>query len=253
MSLCIQKASRLSLAANALFPRCYRCMLSRSVLPKRFLNLQEYQSKSLMREFKLNIQPFHVVDSVKEAKKICQVFPCDEYVVKAMILAGGRGKGVFQENGFQGGVKLTKDVKEVVELSEKMLGNHLVTHQTTSEGVKVSKVMIAESYRIVKEAYFAIVMDREWGGPVLVGSSEGGVDIEEVAARSPQAIFKIPVDINVGITSSQALEAAGQLGFDNMQQVEEAADQIQKLYHLFSRVDATQVEINPFGESVKSI
>ena len=83
---------------------------------------------------------------------------------------------------------------------------------------------------------------------MLVGSKEGGVDIEEVAASNPDAIFKIPVDVTLGITPQQALEAANQLGLDTPQQVEEAADQIQKLFHLFSVVDATQVEINPFGE-----
>ena len=100
-----------------------------------------------------------------DAKKIPKVFSCEEYVIKAQILTGGRGKGVFKENGFKGGVKLTKDRAEVASLVEKMLGNHLVTHQTGSDGVKVEKVMIAESYNIVQEAYFAIVMDRDMGIP----------------------------------------------------------------------------------------
>ena len=134
--------------AHILLPRCHKC-LSSLLISKRQLNLQEYQSKSLMREFKLNVQPFHVADSLKEAERVCKIFPCDEYVVKAMILAGGRGKGTFLENGFKGGVKLTTDKNEVLSLAEKMIGNHLVTHQTTSTGVKVKKVMIAESYRCV--------------------------------------------------------------------------------------------------------
>ena len=201
-----------------------------------------------MREFRLHVQPFHVAGSLEEAKKISHMFSCDEYVIKAQILAGGRGKGVFKENGFKGGVKLTKEKTEVVSLVEKMLGNHLVTHQTGSDGVKVDKVMIAESYNIVQEAYFAIVMDRDMGGPVLVGCKEGGVDIEELAEHSPHLIFKVPVDISSGITEEQALEAAAQLDLPTKQQTKEAADQIQKLFHLFCRVDATQVEINPFGK-----
>jgi len=232
-------------ALKLLLPQCPKCIAGATSFRK--LNLQEYQSKSLMREFKLNVQPFHVADSIKETERICKIFPCEEYVVKAMVLAGGRGKGKFLENGFEGGVKLTTKTDEVISLASKMIGNHLVTHQTTSTGVKVNKVMIAESYRIVKEAYFAIVMDREMGGPVLVGSSQGGVDIEEVAASNPEAIFKIPVDVTKGITQQQALEAAEKLSLDNKEQELEAADQIKKLFHLFSKVDATQVEINPFG------
>ena len=83
------------LLSNVLLPKCSKC-IANSVVSKRQLNLQEYQSKSLMREFKLNVQPFHVADSVKEVERICKIFPCDEYVVKAMILAGGRGKGTFK-------------------------------------------------------------------------------------------------------------------------------------------------------------
>ena len=120
------------------------------------------------------------------------------------------GKGVFKENGFKGGVKFTKDRAEVASLVEKMLGNHLVTHQTGSDGVKVEKVMIAESYNIVQEAYFAIVMDRDMGGPVLVCCKEGGVDIEELTQHSPHLICKVPIDISTGITEEQALRAATQ-------------------------------------------
>ena len=108
--------------------------------------------------------------------------------------------------------------------------------------------MIAESYNIVQEAYFAIVMDRDMGGPVLVCCKEGGVDIEELAQHSPHLICKVPVDISTGITEEQALKAATHLGLPSEKQTKEAADQIQKLFHLFCRVDATQVEINPFGK-----
>lgn len=112
-----------------------------------------------------------------------------EFVIKAQILAGGRGKGTFS-NGYKGGVKLTKNPDEVSGIVEKMLGHRLVTKQTTGDGVMVNQVMIAHALDIDRETYLAILMDRDSGGPVIVGSPFGGVDIEEVAATKPDSIFK---------------------------------------------------------------
>ncbi|CAI8031654.1 Succinate--CoA ligase [GDP-forming] subunit beta, mitochondrial (Fragment) [Geodia barretti] len=129
-----------------------------------------------------------------------------------------------------------------------MIGYNLKTKQTTGDGVTVRKVMVAESLDISRETYFAIVLDRSMQGPVLVGSPEGGVDIEEVAASRPERIFKTPVDITVGVTDKQASEMAKNLEFTGPA-LEEAARQIKSLYRLFCGVDATQVEINPLGET----
>lgn len=118
----------------------------------------------------------------------CQT-EAEEYVIKAQILAGGRGKGVF-DTGFKGGVKLTRNPDEVSKLVESMLGNKLVTKQTPPGGVKVQKVMVAQALDISRETYFAILLDRETAGPILVGSPEGGMDIEQVAEDSPDKIFK---------------------------------------------------------------
>uniref|UniRef100_A0A8C5DA92 succinate--CoA ligase (GDP-forming) n=1 Tax=Gouania willdenowi TaxID=441366 RepID=A0A8C5DA92_GOUWI len=170
-----------------------------------------------------------------------------EIVLKAQILAGGRGKGVF-DSGLKGGVHLTKDPVVVGELAKQMLGFNLTTKQTPKDGVKVNTVMVAEALDISRETYFAILMDRAYNGPVMVGSPQGGMDIEEVAASTPELIFKETIDIIEGLQEEQALRMASNLGFKGSLQ-RQAADQIKRLYDLFLKVDATQVEINPLGET----
>jgi len=216
-------------------------------VPVRYLNLQEYQSKKLMQEGGVTVQKFMIADTVEDAENIANDFKVSEFVIKAQILAGGRGKGTF-DNGFKGGVHLTKVPGDVSELVKNMLGAKLSTKQTPPGGVLVNKVMVAEALDITRETYFAILMDRQHNGPVMVGSPEGGVDIEEVAATKPEAIFTEPIDINKGILPEQALQMAKNLQFTG-EKLKEAAQQIERLYELFMKVDATQVEINPFGET----
>jgi succinyl-CoA synthetase beta subunit len=127
-----------------------------------------------------------------------------------------------------------------------MFGNRLVTKQTPPEGVLVNKIMVCESLNFNKEFYFAILMDRATNGPVLVASTQGGMDIEAVAHETPELIHTVPVDINVGVTPQQGKWIAEKLGFSNIPQ---AVEQIQRLYKLFISCDATQVEINPFVET----
>ncbi|XP_062619715.1 succinate--CoA ligase [GDP-forming] subunit beta, mitochondrial-like [Saccostrea cucullata] len=213
----------------------------------RCLSLQEYQSKKLMLDNGINCQKFVVCSSVEEAKTAAKKLEVDEYVIKAQILAGGRGKGVFS-NGFKGGVHLTKNPSEVEGLVTSMLGHKLKTKQTTGDGVKVSKVMVAEALDLARETYFAIVLDRSFAGPVIIGSKHGGMDIEETAATDPHSIIKEPVDIMTSVTERQCLSVAEKLGFQG-NNLQTAADQIRRLYELFVKVDATQVEINPFGET----
>lgn len=214
----------------------------------RWLNLQEYQSKMLMANHGINVQKNQVVDTAVNSSSLAKNMNCEEYVVKAQILAGGRGKGVFQPNGFKGGVHLTKDANKVEDLVANMLGNRLVTKQTPKEGVVVNKVMIAEALDIARETYFAILMDRLHNGPVMVGSASGGMDIEEVAASNPEAIHTEPINIFTGVHPEQAKKMASFLGFKG-DLVDEAANQICQLYKLFQSVDATQIEVNPFGET----
>lgn len=216
---------------------------------KRFLNLHEYQSKGLMQQHGIAVQQFHVAADIPAAERIAKDFKQEEYVIKAQVLAGGRGKGVF-DTGFKGGVHLTKKCDEIVGLVAEMLGNKLVTKQTPVEGVPVNMVMVAEAMDISRETYIAIVMDRESGGPMVVCSPCGGVDIEEVAHNQPHKIFKEQIDIKKGITKEQALRLAECLEFKGKLK-EEASEQIIKLYELFCKVDAIQIEINPFGETPK--
>ncbi|MGH0162748.1 UNVERIFIED_CONTAM: hypothetical protein FKN15_069699 [Acipenser sinensis] len=215
--------------------------------PQRWLNLQEYQSKKLMQSSGVAVQRFFVADTATDALEAAKRLKAKEIVLKAQILAGGRGKGVFT-SGLKGGVHLTKDPAAVGQLAKQMLGFNLTTKQTPKEGVKVNTVMVAEALDISRETYFAILMDRACNGPVMVGSPQGGVDIEEVAASSPEKIFKEVIDIFQGVTDEQALCMAANLGFRGSLE-QQAADQIKKLYDLFLKVDATQVEVNPLGET----
>jgi len=213
----------------------------------RNLNLLEYQSKGLLLDYGVTVQKFKMATNDTEAAKIPGEFPCDEYVIKAQVLAGGRGKGHF-DNGFKGGVHLTKDPKAVPELCTSMIGNKLITKQTPPGGIPVSKVMVAEAIDITRETYFCIVMDREHNGPVIVASPDGGVDIEEVAEKTPERIKKVPVDIHTGVTDAMATELAEFLGFKGPL-VAQCAEQVQNLYKMFIDVDCLQLEVNPLAET----
>ena len=215
---------------------------------RRHLHMHEYQSKALMTRFNISTQRFGVITAPSQAHTCAAALSCDEYVIKAQIMAGGRGKGTFS-NGFQGGVHLSRSLKEVEEISRKMLGSRLRTKQTSEDGVLVNKVMIAEALNIEREAYFAILLDRESGGPVLVGSPRGGVDIEAVAEQSPADILTVAVDVTIGPTKEQIDRLVEFMGFRGDKSAREAGEQVARLYKLFTEVDATQVEVNPFGET----
>merc|ERR1711981_706140 len=215
--------------------------------PKRNLNLLEYQSKGLLQEYDVTVQKFRVASTAEEAINIPKDFPCKEYVIKAQVLAGGRGKGHF-DNGFKGGVHLTKEPEKVPNLVTSMLGNRLITKQTPPEGIPVSKVMVAEAIDITRETYFCILMDRESNGPVIVASPDGGVDIEEVAEKTPERIKKVPVDIFTGVTEDMANDIAAFLGFEGELKTQ-CADQVKRLYEMFIGVDCLQLEINPLAET----
>ena len=167
--------------------------------------------------------------------------------MKAQILAGGRGKGHF-DNGFKGGVHLTKDKKEALKLVDKMLGHRLITKQTPTDGIEVKKVMVADSINIVRETYFCILLDREHNGPVLIASEAGGMDIEQVAKDTPEKLKTVAIDPSKGLTRATSLEFSDFLGFKGALR-EKAADEIEKLYALFGKVDAVQIEINPLAET----
>jgi len=219
--------------------------------PSRNLNLLEYQAKGLLQEYDVTVQKFRVASNADEAIKIPQDFPCKEYVIKAQVLAGGRGKGHF-DNGFKGGVHLTKEANQVPELVNSMIGHRLITKQTPPDGIPVSKVMVAEAIDIVRETYFCILMDREYNGPVIVASPDGGVDIEEVAEKTPERIKKVPVDIKVGLTDAMADEISEFLGFEGDLK-EQCSQQVKRLYEMFLKVDCLQLEVNPLAETPEGL
>lgn len=213
----------------------------------RGLNLLEYQSKQLLDESKVAIQAFRLIESKNEKGKL-DGFDVPEYVVKAQILAGGRGKGHF-DNGFKGGVHITSKKDEALQLADKMIGHKLITKQTPEDGILVKQVMVAKSVDIVRETYFSIVMDREHNGPVIIASPAGGMDIEAVAEETPDKILTLPVDIQEGLTRETAIRIAKFLEFNDKSLESKAADEIQKIWQLFLNVDATQIEINPLAET----
>lgn len=213
---------------------------------RRNLNLQEYHSKDLLRKHQVTIQDFRVLDTKLDTKPLTG-FKSDEYVVKAQILAGGRGKGHF-DNGFKGGVHLTKNADEIIKLAKSMIGNKLITKQTPKEGILVDKVMVAESVNIKRETYFSILMERSYNGAALVASPAGGMDIETVAEKTPHLLKTVPIDIFEGVTDKVANEVAEFLEFKGALK-KKCAEEIKKLWQLFLKVDATQLEINPLVET----
>ncbi|XP_067896382.1 succinate--CoA ligase [ADP-forming] subunit beta, mitochondrial isoform X2 [Heterodontus francisci] len=174
-----------------------------------------------------------------------------DLVVKAQVLAGGRGKGVF-EGGLKGGVRIVFSPEEARDISSKMIGKKLFTKQTGEKGRICNQVFICERRYPRREYYFAITLERMFQGPVLIGSSQGGVNIEDVAAENPKAIVKEPIDIVEGIKKEQAVKLAQKMGFPpNI--VEDAAENMIKLYELFIKYDASMVEINPMVEDASGI
>src|SRR5438094_9787688 len=153
------------------------------------MNIHEYQAKELLQKFNVATTRGKVASTPSEVEQIASELGHVDLVVKAQIHAGGRGKGTFN-NGFKGGVHVVKSPKEAREVAAKMLGQTLVTHQTGSDGRVVNKVLVGESAEIAREIYFAILLDRAIAAPLIVASTEGGVEIETVAAKSPDKIIR---------------------------------------------------------------
>ena len=168
-------------------------------------------------------------------------------VIKAQVLAGGRGKGHF-DNGFKGGVRIVYSPREAGILADQMIGHKLITKQTGERGRICNSVYIVERKFARREFYLAVLMDRQSQSPVIVASSQGGMDIEAVAKENPEAIITTKVDIHKGVTDEMATQIAEQLGFSE-QCVGQAKETIQKLYKIFMEKDATQIEINPLSET----
>jgi succinyl-CoA synthetase beta subunit len=207
------------------------------------MNIHEYQAKELLERFGVDTPRGHMASTAAEAEKSARELGTNSLVVKAQIHAGGRGKGTFT-SGFQGGVHLCKTAGQARDFAAKMLGQTLVTHQTGPEGRLVNQVLVAESVEIEKEFYFAVLMDRATGAPVIVASREGGMDIEHVAETSPEKIIREAVDPAFGLQPYQTRKLARELGFAPSQ-MRAACKLFASLYRCFSALDCSMVEINP--------
>ena len=200
------------------------------------MNIHEYQSKELFKDFGIKTLKGKIAFSSEEAVGIAKSLDSDKWVVKAQIHAGGRGKG--------GGVKIAHSIEEVESYSNQIIGMNLITPQTGPQGKKVLKVYIEEACKIKKEFYLGIVLDRAKGKFVMMASTEGGMDIEKVASETPEKIFKVDIDPLMGINDFQARQIAFSLNIPN-QALKEFLKQIKLLSKISEEKDFTLVEINP--------
>src|SRR5262245_39604568 len=201
------------------------------------MKIHEYQAKSLFRQFGVPTPEGKLAATGDEASKAFKEFGTGIAVVKAQVHAGGRGKG--------GGVKVVKSAEEAEKEAVRILTHRLVTHQTGPEGVKVSKLLVEQATDIAHEYYVAIVLDRAVQAPVLIASAEGGMDIEEVAAKTPEKIFRETIDPALGLMPYQARNIAFKLGLtgDNVKQ---AVATFTALARLYVDKDCSLAEINPW-------
>jgi len=207
------------------------------------MNIHEYQAKELLQKFDVATTRGRVAATLDEAEQIARELGDVDIVVKAQVHAGGRGKGSFK-NGFKGGVHVRKTPDAVRDVAAKMLGQVLVTHQTGPAGRLVNKVLVAESADIAWEIYFAVLLDRATAAPVIVASTEGGVEIESVAAKSPEKIIREPINPLAGLQPYQGRKLAKQLGFESSQ-LKNASKLFEGLYRTFIAYDCSMVEVNP--------
>jgi len=200
------------------------------------MKIHEYQAKDLLREYDVAVPRGIACFSVDEAVKAAEHLGGKVWVVKAQIHAGGRGKG--------GGVKIAQSIEEVRAFASEILGMTLVTHQTGAQGQLVKRLLVEEGADILSEYYLGMVVDRAAQRITVMASSEGGTEIEEVAAKTPDKIHKVTVDPTTGITEEQAVILARAIGLPE-EALTEAAMLIQRLYRLFWDKDASLAEINP--------
>ena len=200
------------------------------------MNVHEYQAKKLLSDFGVKVPGGQVVFSADEVSEVLDTLNSAKYVVKAQVHAGGRGKG--------GGIRVVDNAPDAETAAEEIIGMNLVTHQTGLEGKRVGSVLIEEASSIEKEFYLGMVIDRSREKVVVMGSPEGGVEIEEVAAKSPEKIIKEHVDISLGVQPYQCRKIAYFMGLEGGA-VRQAVSFISSLYRVFIEKDCSLAEINP--------
>jgi succinyl-CoA synthetase beta subunit len=203
------------------------------------MDIHEYQAKELLRAYGVPVPPGEVVYSDRAAARVADEVGGSRWVVKAQIHAGGRGR--------VGGVKLANSPQKVAELADQMIGSNLVTPQTGPEGKHVQRVLVERASRIEREFYLSMIVDRVSQRIVVMASAQGGVEIEEVAAHSPDAIHKEYVDPGVGLLDFQCRKIATAIGLAS--RAVPFTRQLKRIYHLFREKDCLLLEINPFIES----
>lgn len=215
----------------------------------RNLNVHEHISMEIFNEHGITTPGGIAAFSPSEAKDAyIKMGSPDELVLKAQVLSGGRGLGTFK-NGFKGGVHMISSPEQAEEYTSQMLGQELVTKQNP-KGIMCNRVYLMEKMSIEKEFYLSLLMDRGYGGPVMVGSPAGGTSIEDVAESNPELIFKEPIDIKVGMTPEIADRMASNLGLEVGSEAHtKAATLMNNLYGMFLKCDCTQVEINPLAKT----
>ncbi|HEY0490260.1 MAG TPA: ADP-forming succinate--CoA ligase subunit beta [Telluria sp.] len=200
------------------------------------MKIHEYQGKEILRQFGVTVPRGIPCMSVEEAVKAAETLGGSVWVVKAQIHAGGRGKG--------GGVKVAKSLEQVKEYAEQIMGMQLVTHQTSPEGQKVRRLLVEEGADIKKELYISMVTDRASQKVVLMASSEGGMDIEEVAHTNPEKIHTVEIDPAIGLTDAEADDISAKIGVPP-ESIADARTQLKGLYKAYWDTDASLAEINP--------
>jgi len=200
------------------------------------MNIHEHQAKEILREFGAPVSEGQVILSIHELKEKISKLKSKEFVLKAQIHAGGRGKA--------GGVKLIKDPKELEIQAKKMMGKVLITHQTGPEGKKVKRLYVEEASEILKEFYLSCLVDRETSKIAFISSTEGGMDIEKVAAETPEKIVTTKVELNNEIAQEDIEKIISVFGFDQNQK-KDAYKLIKALYKILIQKDASLIEINP--------
>ncbi|MBO33535.1 MAG: ADP-forming succinate--CoA ligase subunit beta [Rhodospirillaceae bacterium] len=210
------------------------------------MNIHEYQAKQLLSQYGVAVLRGGVAYTTAEAETIAKDLGGPVWVVKSQIHAGGRGKGKFTEDssGDGGGVRVVKDVEDVRESAKQMLGATLVTHQTGPTGKEVKRVYIEDGCDIEKELYLSLLIDRATSKVTIIACEEGGVDIEEVAASTPEKILTVAIDPVSGMQRFHASQVAFGLGLKG-DQVKSAVKFLMSMYRAFVELDASQVEINP--------
>ena len=202
------------------------------------MDIHEYQAKQLLSKFGVVVPPGEVVYQTHEAENIVSWLNEEKIIVKAQVHAGGRGKA--------GGVKLCKNNEEVVETVDKMIGMKIITPQTNEEGKIVRRVYLEKGYEIEKELYFCITVDRETGGNTIITSKKGGVNIEEVAEKSPEDIHKLKISPGGDLLTHHARTIAYNLGLTGVA-AKKAQKNILGIYKAFTSLDAALIEVNPFA------